>query len=467
MTYIAGTNAYGGIGSLGTSGDNTGPPLFEGAPYRSTMEAATSGGANGTSKLWLPIWSGEVMYAYDQYRVFEPLVESRTIASGRAMEFPIMGTVNMKPAWFAGEELLGNTGDHVSKTFAVTLDNRPIASYFELDNIDLMITQWQYRQELARQAGQTLANARDLQIGAYLVRAGLEEILTDDPRSGSGWNKSLANSKLYASDFSSNLEFLDAPDATDAERADGALALLAAIEDFMVHLQEINASTDGVYCAVTPQTFHDIRALGVARDTGDLGGGAGRPFFGGVAEAGGLGTGLRDGMMALQDSLEYMSCRIIKTNHLPNFDATNTADPDAYNANVIGESRYNLDFTGQVGSGSNLNLVANETNGTEGVKSVMWQSKSVASLSLQGMKVDTVEDVRRNTNFTVASMMAGTGVLRPECASLVIGGYENNGSGAADTTAAVERSYVRNAFGMTQEYKNTAGGSSAFPSYYG
>jgi len=457
MTYIAGTNAYGGIGSLGTSGDNTGPPLFEGAPYRSTMEAATSGGANGTNKLWLPIWSGEVMYAYDQYRVFEPLVESRTIASGRAMEFPIMGTVNMKPAWFAGEELLGNTGDHVSKTFSVTLDNRPIASYFELDNVDLMITQWQYRQELARQAGQTLANARDLQIGAYLVRAGLESVLTDDPRSGTGWNKSLKDSTLYGSPFSVNLEYLDSAAASDSERADGALALLAAIEDFMVHLQEINAPTDGVYCAVTPQTFHDIRALGVARDTSDLGGGAGRPFFGGVADAGGLGTGLRDGMFGIQDSLEYMSCRILKTNHLPNFDATNTGDPDAYNANVIGESRYNLDFTGQQGTVNQVMKLDDATNGTTGVKAVMWQSKSVASLSLQGMKVDTVEDIRRNTNFTVASMMAGTGVLRPECAAVVLGGFDNDGSGSADDEITRAKTLI--AFGMTSEYANTASGS--------
>ena len=30
------------------------------------------------------------------------------------------------------------------------------------------------------------------------------------------------------------------------------------------------------------------------------------------------------------------------------------------------------------------------------------------------MKVDTVQDVRRNTQFTVASMMKGTGIIRPE-----------------------------------------------------
>ena len=409
MTYIAGNNAFGGVGNLGTV-----PSTVD--PYRTTMNAGTPGGANGTSKLWLPIWSGEVMYAYDQYRVFEPLVESRTIASGRSMEFPIMGQVAMKPAWFAGEELLGSPQNHTTQTFSINLDARPIASYFELDNIDLMITQWQYRQELARQAGQTLANARDLQIGAYIVRAGLEDILGADPRAGAGWNKSLAGSTLYGSPFSAKLEYLDSAAATDADRADGALALLAAIEDFMVHLQEINASTDGVYCSVTPQTFHDIRALGVARDTGDLGGGAGRPFFGGVADAGGLGNGLEDGYNALADTLNYMGMTIVKSNHLKQLFSSNVNTLDGGQKGQLGSGSNYAD--GQIAAIGDDKYSAGYKRA--GCQAIMWKPESVAALSLQGMKVDTVEDVRRNTNFTVASMMGGSGVIRPECAALCI-----------------------------------------------
>ena len=42
------------------------------------------------------------------------------------------------------------------------------------------------------------------------------------------------------------------------------------------------------------------------------------------------------------------------------------------------------------------------------------------------MKVDTVDDVRRNTVFTVASMMKGAGVLRPECSALLVGRTASN-----------------------------------------
>ncbi len=407
------------MGNFPSSGTGTHVAFSAGSLYGRTGDnfttadgqrlAATTGGAEGTDKLWLPIWSGEVMRAYDQYRMFEPMVESRSIASGRVAEFPITGTMALKPAWGAGEELVGNTNDHASKTIGVQLDARPIATHFELDNIDLMISQWEYRSELARQAGQTMANARDLQIASFLVRGGLETLVADDPRlfkagndaaGGTGWRNTLKNGPIYGTDFAAALADLGVSGSSAAARTDAALALLAALEDFMVHLQEINAPTEGVYCAVTPRAFQDIRALGVARDADDLAGGTGRPYFGGVAEAGGLGAQLTQGMNNLSDSLEYMGVRIVKTTHLPQTDAS-------VDVNQVGEARYNLDCS-------------DATTGA-GVRAIIWQSGAVASLSKLGLKVDTVDDIRRNTTFTVASMLAGTGVLKPECCALVTG----------------------------------------------
>ena len=49
----------------------------------------------------------------------------------------------------------------------------------------------------------------------------------------------------------------------------------------------------------------------------------------------------------------------------------------------------------------------------------MFTPEAVGAIRLQGLKVDVVDDVRRNTSFTVASMMSGTGVLRPECAAII------------------------------------------------
>ena len=252
--------------------------------------------ATGAGRLVLPIWAGEVINAYDQYNIFESMVDSKTISSGTVMEFPVTGYVDLKSTWNAGEELTGGTNSKAT-TFRIALDKRPMAAHFELDNVDLMLTQWEFRSELAKQAGRTLADARDRQIAAYLCRAAAENGLAQDPRA-TDWFGGSAVGGLGGKVFCNNkFDNLGLSTASAANRTDAALKLLEKIEEFQIRLQEVDAPTEGVFCAVTPRTFQDIRALGVARDSSDLAGGAGRPFFGGVADAGGLGAGLGQGMV--------------------------------------------------------------------------------------------------------------------------------------------------------------------------
>ena len=337
------------------------------------LEGTSVSPSNDAGKLWLPIWSGEVLHAYDEYRMFEPMVTSKSIESGRSIEFPMTGKVGLRPAWAAGDYLVGGS-DAKTETFAISLDARPMAAHFELDNVDLMITQWEYRQELARQAGQTLANARDKQIGAFLALAGVAEPLTADPREVS---------------FPAVFQRAQLGGVADA---DAALKILEAIEDYCIDLQENDVAVGATYCAVSPRLFQQIRRLGIADTPGTAHNS--QPMFGGVAAAGGLGAGFQQGMNSLQDSLTYMGVTIIKTNHMP-ADYSATADQ-------IGEARYNVD-------GPNA-----------GLKGLLWQPEAVASIRKTGLVVDTEADIRRNTNFTVASMMSGTGILKPELAKVIV-----------------------------------------------
>lgn len=64
-----------------------------------------------------------------------------------------------------------------------------------------------------------------------------------------------------------------------------------------------------------------------------------------------------------------------------------------------------------------------------------------------GMKVDTVQDVRRNTQFTVASMLKGTGILRPELCQILVG---TTSAESANTSAEIdERTNLVTLFGAT------------------
>jgi hypothetical protein len=357
--------------------------------FRADNALATTGGGPGTNKLWLPLWSGEVINAYDQYNMFENMITTRSISGGFSYEFPITGTVDLKASWAAGEELAGN--GNTSKTFKVNLDARPMAAHFETDNIDLLITQWDYRSELARQSGLTLANTRDRQIAVALLAACAVAPISNDPRGAT---------------FTSNA-FQDPVDvgavAPSAATEVTALKVLEAIEDYLVKCQENDVQVNNVYCVVTPKVFQVIRGLGLTRST-DISTSttntlAGlnftkNPMFGGSDEYGGLGAPYTMGMNAMTDSLDYMGVKIVKSNHLPKTDLEGAA---------IGSAKYNLKCDA-------INL-----------HGIIFQPEAIAGLSLQGMKVDTVQDVRRNTQFTVASMMKGTGLIRPELCRAIVG----------------------------------------------
>lgn len=401
---------------------------------------------------WLPIWSGEVINAYDQYNVFEPLVTTETIESGTTKRFPVTGTVGHIGVWEAGDELIGAKDIDNPGWFDISLDQRPMASFFELDDIHLMLTQWDYRSELARQAGLKLSYIRDKQIACMLAQAAFTANRSPFSTKYCGMNH--ANNLILEPNAKFNVLGLRGA-AADA-RTDAALLLLEYLERYMVRLAEIDATMGEVYCAVTPQAFHDIRSLGIARESGSLAGGAGRPFFGGVAEAGGLGAPLANGMFGISESLDYMGVKIIKSNHLAELDhakvdkgLTNN-DPVGFDSTTgqyntgdevtvigdLGDPKYNFGwFNGSLiaspGSNSGLaDTVVNDTgtvlsgtNNMKPVKALIWQKSAVCSLRLQGMKVETVKDVRRGTFFTVSSIMAGAGILRPELCGAIQGLY--------------------------------------------
>ena len=426
--------------------------------------AAQSNGASTDPNYWLPIWSGEVINAYDQYNMFEPMVTTETIESGTTKRFPITGTVGHIGVWNAGQELIGNSGTENPGWFDVSLDQRPMAAFFELDDIHLMLTQWDYRSELARQAGLKLSYIRDKQIACMIAQGAFTVNRNPFTSDYSGMN--YGASPVLAPNATFNA--LGFRGATTTQRTDAALLLLDYLERYMVRLSEIDATLNDVYCAVTPQAFHDIRALGIARTSADLAGGAGRPYFGGVAEAGGLGATLNTNKFPIQETLEYMGVTIVKSNHLAELDhvmvksglvtgvanstnqyvnqsrsalstgVTTTGElSNGGNTGVVvdlGDAKYDFDWHKHSGGTAPLNPGTGNTASTTAgyvvagailnpVKALIWQRSAICSLRLQGMKVESVKDVRRGTYFTVSSIMAGAGILRPELCGAIQGTY--------------------------------------------
>jgi len=400
-----------------TSSDNIAAANF--SLPRTTASAGPDG--TGTNKLWLPLWSGEVINAYDQYNMFENMITTKSLTGGFSYEFPMTGTVDLRPSWDAGVELMG--GSSASSSIKVQLDNRPMAAHFETDNIDMLITQWDYRSELARQAGLQLANTRDKQLAIALAAACAVPQLTGTVPSG-GDARGVAAAAFQAPAVVSTSIVASA--ATETE----CLKVLQEIENYLVVCQENDIAVTDVYCVVTPKVFQVIRALGIPRSPSILAGSTvvgsafvNNPMFTGADEYG-AGAPISVGMNQMTDSLDYMGVKIVKTNHLPKTNLNITA-------NNIGSGKYNLNCAAT----ANAAGASGANQGFETLFSfygIIFQTNAVAGLSLQGMKVDTVQDVRRNTQFTVASMLKGTGIVRPEtCRALI------SGSGSTVTRAAL------------------------------
>ena len=381
---------------------------------RTSLTDGPSGGAAGANKLWLPLWSVEVINAYDQFNIFENLISSKSLSGGFSYEFPVTGLVSLNASWDAGEELVG--GDSSSTTFKVNLDKRPMAAHFETDNVDLLITQWDYRSELARQAGLTLSSTRDKQIVSALIAASVAAPLASDPR-GLGVSNFPAPAIVSTSTSAIGV-------AVSACTETVALAILQAVENYLVTMQENDYPVQSVFCAVPPKVFQVIRALGIPRTTATF---TNNPLFSASDTYGGAGMPITNGMNALTDSLDYMGVKIVKTNHIPR--ATVAA----------GQAKYNL------------------TCGTVDIFGIIFQKEAVAGLSLMGMKVDSIQDIRRNTQFTVASMLKGTGILRPELCQIMVGTTSDTG---ADTSAEIDtRAELATLFGASTfigEYAVTA-----------
>ena len=408
---------------------------------RTAAGDATTGGVSGVNKLWLPLWSGEVLNAYDQYNIFEHLITYRPLMGGFSYEFPVTGTVSLLPSWDAGVELGGASGGTPSATttFKVNLDKRPMAAHFETDNIDALITQWDYRSELARQAGLTLASNRDKQIISSLIAACVVPSLVNDPRAVTGSTifmpePSVVNGVAFgggavATTISAGVTVAGVLPNAATEQV--GLNILASIENYLVEMQQNDYPVGMVVCAVNPKVFQVIRALGIPRSQNDLG--TRIPMFGASDMYGGNGVPMAYGANALTDSLDYMSVKIVKTNHFPKTQLS------------IGSSKYNL----------NCSLFD--------IYGLIFQPECVAGLALQGLKVDSVQDIRRNTQFTVASMLMGTGVLRPELCKLLVGPLGAASAISADTTtntraklfAFLDTTSTNLTSGFASEYKVT------------
>lgn len=236
-----------------------------------------------TDTLYLKVFAGEVLNAFNAACVYQDKQIVRSISAGKSAQFPATGKINAA-YHVPGTQLTGTPIAHNERV--ITIDDLLLANVFIAD-IDEAKNHYDVRSEYTRQLGEALAKAYDLNVARNVVLAArASATITGEP--GGTVIRAGVNAKT-----------------------DGALiksALFASAQK----LDENNAFEGERFAMVRPATFYAAAA------TADL---VNKDF-------GGKGS-IADGKI---ESLAGVS--IVKSNHVPQTDESAATDvPSKYRGN--------------------------------------------------------------------------------------------------------------------------------------
>jgi hypothetical protein len=265
------------------------------------------------SDLFLPVYGGEVLAAFEEMSVAKNIVRSMSMSTGVDMKFPMIHKMSAE-RHAAGTELLGTDIQTAQRT--ISLDERPLVAHFDLDDVDQAMAHYDTRSEIAKQAGRAIAREMDKNILQLCVNASRTPAPGGDFEGG-GYKASptdTLNGAAYTATGGTGAGHLPAS-ATAAWNKENIVTLLAAIEDIVVAWDQRDVPQEDRHVVVPVDCWHRLRNLGLpltATDSSQLVGY--NPFEGGTMPQGVLPSA--DPSRA--QSLSYLGTNIVRSNFLPN-----------------------------------------------------------------------------------------------------------------------------------------------------
>lgn len=322
------------------------------------------------SDMWLPVYGGEVLAAFEEYNQFLDKVNYKTMTSGTTMKFPATWKIGSE-YHEAGTELLGL--DVETKEYSISLDDRPLVAHFEVDDIDVAMSHFDIRGELAAETGRELARQMDRKIAALLINAA--RTTTD-----SGTNSFPIGGNTYygaAADF----------DESNWGLEQNGAQLVEAIGAICQAMDEKDVPTSDRCAVVNVPLYYALRKLGLPYFSGSVQN-LDKQALWGRNDTGAAGPRIQDGQ-GYNAPIDVLGVPVYCSNHIPSTEIT------------TGPSKYRGDFR--------------KTGG------VVFQKNAIAVLQLMGIQSEKFRDVRRQSDFMVSKMLMGGGALRPYCAFEIAG----------------------------------------------
>jgi len=338
--------------------------------------------------LFLKLYAGEVLTAFEEKKVLMDKVRTRTISKGKSASFPMTGRASAEYLT-PGNEITG--GNIRASERIVTIDDLLISSQF-ITNIDEAINHYDVRSTYSKEAGIALATEADKNILRTALKAALstnatraaalvqdykaftEEDFTDNITIGTGSGADIIDpAKIAKSIFDAKKEF----DKKNVGYESGAVVVLPP--DQYYALLDV---TDGNKLTYMNRDF----------------GGNGSVASGVVPTIAGM--------------------PVVMSNHLVTADLLEVAGGSK------GQSKGNRPLANSAGSGRTTAYDITNTT-TDGVNLVDLAAKvrglimtrdAVATVKLMDLGVESEYQINRQGTLMVAKYAMGHNVLRPACA---------------------------------------------------
>lgn len=295
----------------------------------------------------------ELITAFDAKRVMKNYVRTKTIQKGKSATFPVLGQTSAKYVG-VGDTLLGNQSIAHNE---ITINLDPfLVSDILIHDLDVKMQEYDDRAEIVREMSRALANTEDkqlLQVGVLAARAGAIV------QGGNGGSVIKAG--------------------TDVK--EDAAKLAAAIYTAGVVLDEKNVPEEDRYCFIRPLQYALLAQYEDIKNHD-------------------IGTGsYSEGTTGKLNNIQ-----IIKTNHLPQTNITQSLD---------------------VTNPRNV-YYGNFTN----TAALVMNRQAVGTVSRQGLIVEPKWMLERLAHLLTARILQGHGILRPDCAVEISAEAATSGSGS-------------------------------------
>ncbi|QDP54784.1 MAG: putative minor capsid protein 10B [Prokaryotic dsDNA virus sp.] len=307
---------------------------------------------------FLKLFAGETLSTFTEANKFLPLINTRTISSGKSAAFPVVGTAAAH--WHtAGESVITDadegSANYLSKIKStereIFIDDVLVSSVL-IDDLDAMKNHWDHRSEYSSAIGRALALECDKHILASIY-------------AGSAANGNISGDSTLG--------------GTTITKAAGVDNLILSAFEAAEQLDENDVPSDDRYMAVDPNRYYLLaqKTDMVNRD------------FGGS-----------NGVYADGTVLKVAGFTIVKTNNMGTTNASAVTDTGAKNDPFGGAGiGYNGDWTN--------------------VQGLCFHRSAAGCVKMADLKVQSEYQLDRMAHLLMASYAMGHNYLRPEaCVAL-------------------------------------------------